>query len=345
LLRTIVTRLLVIFLCAPLWAQQQQIDETKVKNLVSDLAAKASIVKVQQEGYIYAADTGAANAYAITLSPAPTITAGSVITFQAAHANTTASTVTVNGTSYPLTKNGASALVGGEIAANQVVTAKSDGTNFQLSMGLTGATGATGTTGATGATGPAGPPGGGGGGNYVNLSGSCSVTGATLTSGAFVVTGSPVSSITISSIPGSYLNLIITFDGQTSNGSIEDGLIQLNGDTGTNYEWSYQIGGVSGTMNTGGSTGQSSIHFVGLVPSSLTSKSTSAKLEIFNYTGSTFFKNVRSDLTYWSSGSGVSIGTLSGTWNNATAVTSFKLTTAGGHNFPVGTTITIYGTN
>ena len=99
---------------------QQQIDETKVKNLVSDLAAKSSLVGVQQEAYIYAADTGAANAYAITLSPAPTIVAGCVITFKASHANTAASTVTVNGTSYPLTKNGANALTGGEIAANQV---------------------------------------------------------------------------------------------------------------------------------------------------------------------------------------------------------------------------------
>jgi hypothetical protein len=51
----------------------------------------------QQETRIYAADTGAANAYTVTLSPAPTIVAGSVVVFKAANANTGASTLAVNG--------------------------------------------------------------------------------------------------------------------------------------------------------------------------------------------------------------------------------------------------------
>jgi hypothetical protein len=48
---------------------------------------------VQQEAYTYAADTGAVNAYAVTLSPAPTIVAGSLVVFKAANSSTGASTL------------------------------------------------------------------------------------------------------------------------------------------------------------------------------------------------------------------------------------------------------------
>jgi hypothetical protein len=93
----------------------------------------ATIAGVQEESYTAAADTGSANAYAVTLSPAPTVGAYSEIVFKAANANTGVSTVTVNGTSYPLTKNGSEPLVLGDISVGQIVTAKYDGTNFQAS--------------------------------------------------------------------------------------------------------------------------------------------------------------------------------------------------------------------
>jgi hypothetical protein len=91
--------------------------------------------QIQEESLVAAADTGTANAYAVTLSPAPTIGTYSEIVFKAANANTGASTVTVNGTTYPLTKNGTQPLASGDIAAGQIVTAVSDGTNFQTGGG------------------------------------------------------------------------------------------------------------------------------------------------------------------------------------------------------------------
>lgn len=97
---------------------------------ISSLATKAA---VQQESYVYAADTGAANAYAAALTPAPTLVAGSVVVFKAANANTGASTLAVNGGSATaIKKNGSNALDGGDIAASQVVEVVYDGTNFQL---------------------------------------------------------------------------------------------------------------------------------------------------------------------------------------------------------------------
>lgn len=91
---------------------------------------------VEQNSYVYSADTGAANAYVVTLSPAPTIIAGSEVIFKAANANTGASTIAVNGGSATaIKKNGGTALASGDIAAGQVITVVYDGTNWQIQGG------------------------------------------------------------------------------------------------------------------------------------------------------------------------------------------------------------------
>ncbi len=98
----------------------------------SALSVTASAI--QQESYTYAADSGTANHYAVTLSPAPTIVAGSEITFLSAHANTGASDLAVNGAgAVAIKKNSSLALVSGDIVAGQMVTVVYDGTYYQLS--------------------------------------------------------------------------------------------------------------------------------------------------------------------------------------------------------------------
>src|SRR5882724_7424649 len=58
---------------------------------------KASQTGVQAQSYTYAADTGAANAYAIAPSPAiGAYAAGQAFTFKAANSNTTGSTLAVS---------------------------------------------------------------------------------------------------------------------------------------------------------------------------------------------------------------------------------------------------------
>jgi hypothetical protein len=98
------------------------------------LAGKADVSAIQSDSYLYASDTGAANAYAIALSPTPpTYTAGQMFVFKAANANTGASTLAVNGqAAKALVSNGGAAFSGGEIVAGQMVTAVYDGTQFQL---------------------------------------------------------------------------------------------------------------------------------------------------------------------------------------------------------------------
>lgn len=91
--------------------------------------------KVDQNGSpIYGADSGASDAYAITLSPAPSAyTTGMVINFKANTANTGAATLNVNSLgAKTIKKQNDQDLADNDIEANQIVTVIYDGTNFQM---------------------------------------------------------------------------------------------------------------------------------------------------------------------------------------------------------------------
>lgn len=112
-------------------------------DLLAQAGADGSITpsQIQQQVFVYGADTGTANAYAITQSPAPTIVPGSLVVIKAAHANTGASTIAINGGSpIAITRSGSTPLIGGEISAGQVVDLIYDGTNFQLLSGASSVT-------------------------------------------------------------------------------------------------------------------------------------------------------------------------------------------------------------
>jgi hypothetical protein len=94
----------------------------------------ASPQQVQQQTFSYAADTGSANAYAVTLSPVPSLVAGEPVVFLAAHTNTGASTLAVNGGS-PIAiykQGGMIALAAGDIVSGQMALLGYDGTHFQM---------------------------------------------------------------------------------------------------------------------------------------------------------------------------------------------------------------------
>jgi hypothetical protein len=83
---------------------------------------------------VYAADGGASDAYAITLSPVPTsYVTGMIIRFKANTANTGAATLNVNSLgAKTIKKNASSDLIDNDIVANQIVEVVYDGTNFQM---------------------------------------------------------------------------------------------------------------------------------------------------------------------------------------------------------------------
>jgi hypothetical protein len=102
---------------------------------LSNLAAQ-----IQSNSWKYVADTGAADAYAITIVPTPpTYAAGQTFTFRAANANTGASTLAVNGqATRAIVKHGTAALAANDIKAGQIVTVSYDSAtgNFEMTSQL-----------------------------------------------------------------------------------------------------------------------------------------------------------------------------------------------------------------
>lgn len=94
---------------------------------------------VQNQAASCAADTGAADVYVVTLSPAPSAYASlQRFCFKAVSANaTTTPTLNVNGLgAKTITKNGGAALAANDIKAGQVVDVEYDGTNLQMQSTL-----------------------------------------------------------------------------------------------------------------------------------------------------------------------------------------------------------------
>lgn len=118
----------------------QMLNATSSGTITAAQLAEAARNSSQQ----YIADSGSANVYAATLSPAATTyMAGMVVRFKAANASTGSCTLNVNALgAKSILKNGSTALGGGDIVANQMVECVYDGTNFQM-------------TSATGTPGPA----------------------------------------------------------------------------------------------------------------------------------------------------------------------------------------------
>ncbi len=98
------------------------------------LNQKASKTSIQNDSYNYGVDTGAADAYAVTLSPAPTAyTAGLRVNFTVANTNTGPSTINVNGLGVKnIVKNGSTPLVVSDLPAGFFAQLQYNGTNFQL---------------------------------------------------------------------------------------------------------------------------------------------------------------------------------------------------------------------
>lgn len=116
-------------------ATQAQVDaKTATGSTGASLAATPALARSTLLSD-YVVDTGAANAYAIAPSPAiSAYTTGQIFTFKAVNANTTTSTLNVNGLGTKTIKKngGADNLIANDIIASQIVMVEYDGTNMQM---------------------------------------------------------------------------------------------------------------------------------------------------------------------------------------------------------------------
>ena len=152
--------------------------------------------------------------------------------------------------------------------------------------------------------------------------------------------GSAASTITFSSISGSYTDLRLVFTLTTSSAG-ESGYIRFNSDTGTNYSVTFLAGeGSVAFSNRDTSSNQICITDNQAVGSSTTIPQL-ATVDIFSYTGSTF-KTILNTSSNDLNGSGGVIRRV-GLWRNTSAITSITITTLNASTFSAGTTATLYG--
>lgn len=148
--------------------------------------------------------------------------------------------------------------------------------------------------------------------------------------------GSAASTITFSSISGSYTDLRVVLVGSCSAFAA---YLQFNGVTTTTYSHTYLFGNGS----SGQSGRQTSNNFIAIAPnwSGDSTKPGSIQLDIFSYAGSTN-KTLLSAYTDDENGSGY-VGRVVGLWRSTSAITQVTLTSGGADTFSTGTTATLYG--
>jgi hypothetical protein len=146
--------------------------------------------------------------------------------------------------------------------------------------------------------------------------------------------GAAAGSVTFSSIPSTYTDLVLV--AQTSNdGGATNLRLQFNGDGGTNYS-STRIYGDGTTVNSDNTTTAVSMP-VGILGASATDFGV-YQLHIQNYSNSTTYKTVLARAGYATE----YVTSTVGLWRSTVAVTSVLLN-ASTANFRVGSTFTLYG--
>lgn len=131
------------------------------------------------------------------------------------------------------------------------------------------------------------------------------------------------SDITFNSIPSGFEHLQIRFNGFYSGSA--SSLMQINGDTGSNYTYHYLGRAGSSTVVAGGGGSQSNI-FIGNTPQTYPSYPLSHIIDILDYKNTNKYKTIRLLSGADTNGNGAPwVGLMSGAWLNTNAITSIKL--------------------
>jgi hypothetical protein len=160
------------------------------------------------------------------------------------------------------------------------------------------------------------------------------MAGAAYTSIATNTLGSASNSVTFSSISSSYTDLVLVYNGTTTNNN-QNIAIQFNSDTATNYSHTAFYGNGS----TAGSGYRSSSSYICVNEQGGSSGWTSLTLNIMGYSGSKY----KTTLSRWSTAVGGPEEVV-GLWRSTSAINAVKIYINGGtETFTAGSTFTLYG--
>lgn len=158
---------------------------------------------------------------------------------------------------------------------------------------------------------------------------------STYTPIATTTLASATSTVTFSSISGSYTDLVFIFSGNTS--AIANSFMRFNSDSGTNYSMTWMAGdGTSALSGRETTKTRLLIDVYGYAnPSNITNK----VMSIQNYSNATTYKTVLGR----ANNSAVGTDALVGLWRSTSAITQIDILTLSATTFSVGSTFTLYG--
>lgn len=140
------------------------------------------------------------------------------------------------------------------------------------------------------------------------------------------------SSVTFSSIPGTYTHLQVrmtTLSDVTTGAGGANVNLTFNSDTGSNYAW-HELYGTGASAGAGAGTSQTFIK-TGYTADSATSYTGAGIVDILDYANTNKYKTIRTLSGSDINGSGGYVLFRSGLWQNTNAITSITLTNQSGN--------------
>ena len=159
--------------------------------------------------------------------------------------------------------------------------------------------------------------------------------GNTYTPIATTTLGSSSANYTFTSIPSTYTDLVIVFNGRCTSTGGWNFFIQFNGDTSGNYGATSMYG--DGT-NTGSNRSINSSQVGGFVVDG--SNYGQVNVNVMNYSNTTTYKTI---VGKGSTAAGSYVDARVGEWRSTSAISSILMYSNGG-NWQTGPTFTLYGT-
>jgi hypothetical protein len=151
---------------------------------------------------------------------------------------------------------------------------------------------------------------------------------------ANVTLGSAASSLTFSSIPATYRDLICVV--VASGSTTLQGRIRINGDSGSNYTYQRMSG--SGSAASAASSSPGTEGFISAIAQATTTSALQTNISIMDYSATNKWKTIISRADNSANGTEA----FANTWRNTAAVTSVQILTSTG-NWASGSTFALYG--
>lgn len=149
-------------------------------------------------------------------------------------------------------------------------------------------------------------------------------------------TSSTTSSVTFTSIPQGYTDLVLVTNGTSTSGGSQSISVQVgNGsvDTGANYSVTFLYG--TGSSAASGAYSNTNYGYAGRIDSTQAIGIT----HFMNYSSTSSYKSI---ISRGNSAAAITIA-LANLWRSTAAINTIKLAIDGGYSFATGTTFTLYG--